>query len=135
MDAADVVRWFYGLYEQYKMTPFKIGYDNWHAKDFKRLVIEHFGEDILEQIRMDFAALSGPMRIVESDLKGKKLVYNNNPIDRWCLRNTSFKTNNLGMIMPVKKYGQSKNRIDGTLGFIIAYAAYSRYKSEYMNLV
>jgi len=135
VDPAAVVAWFYGLYTQYQMTPFKIAYDNWHAKDFKRLVAEHFGEEVLERINMDFMSLSGPMRIVESDLKSKKLNYNNHPIDRWCLKNTSFKTNNLGMIMPVKKYGQSKNRIDGTLGFIIAYAAYSRFKNEYMSLV
>jgi hypothetical protein len=34
--------------------------------------------------------------------------------------------------MPVKVFGQSKNRIDGALGYIICYAALSRFKSEYM---
>ncbi|MDD3157677.1 terminase TerL endonuclease subunit [Anaeromusa sp.] len=135
VDPLAVAQWFYGLYQQYGMIPFKIGYDNWHAKDFKRLVGEYFGEEVLEQIRMDYASLSGPMRIVESDLKSKKLVYGNNPIDRWCLKNVSVKLDNIGRIMPVKLQGQSKNRIDGALGFIIAYAAYSRYKSEYMSMV
>ena len=135
VDPLAVAKWFYGLYTQYKMVPFKIGYDNWHAKDFKRLVAEYFGEEILERIEMTPAALSGPMRIVESDLKNKKLVYNDNEIDRWCLKNVSVKMDNIGRIMPVKKQGQSKNRIDGALGFFIAYAAYSRYKSEYMSMV
>ncbi|MPM26712.1 hypothetical protein SDC9_73216 [bioreactor metagenome] len=135
IDAVYVVKWFYSLYEQYKMTPFKIGYDNWHAKDFKKLTAEYFGEEVLERINMDFLSLSGPMRVVESDLKSKKLNYNNNEIDRWCLKNTSYKTNNLGLIMPVKKHGQSKNRIDGALGFIIAYASYSRFKSEYLDRI
>jgi len=133
VDAGLVAGWFYGLYENYGMIPYKIGYDNWHAKDFKNKIIEIFGEDILEQIRMDYLSLSGAMRIVEAYLKKKFLNYNDNPIDRWCLKNTSYKTNNLGMIMPVKLYGQSKNRIDGTLGFIIAVSAYSRYKSEFME--
>jgi phage terminase large subunit-like protein len=133
VDAVYVVKWFYSLYEQYRMKPLKIGYDNWHATDFKKLVKEYFGEEVLERINMDFLSLSGPMRIVESDLKSKKLNYNNNEIDRWCLKNTSYKTNNLGMIMPVKKHGQSKNRIDGTLGFIIAYATFSRFKSELLS--
>ena len=44
------------------------------------------------------------------------------------------KSNNIGLIMPVKKYGQSKNRIDGTLGFIILYATYSRYKSDFVAM-
>lgn len=134
VDAEDVVKWFYSLYKNYKMMPYKVGYDNWHAKDFKKLMIDYFGdEDILERINMDFISLSGAMRSVESDLKNKKLNYNNNPIDRWCLRNTSYKTNNLGLIMPIKKYGQSKNRIDGALGFIIAYATYTRFKSEFLG--
>lgn len=135
VDPLIIVQWFYGLYKQYNMRPFKIGYDNWHAKDFKKLVTEYFGEEVLERIVMDFMSLSGPMRVVEADLKSKRLNYNNNKIDRWCLKNTSYKTNNLGMIMPVKLYGQSKNRIDGTLGFIIAYATYSRFKSEYLSLI
>ena len=36
--------------------------------------------------------------------------------------------------MPVKKYGESKNRIDGALGFIICYAAFSENKSEYFAM-
>lgn len=135
VDPAMVAAWFYSLYTEYRLLPFKIGYDNWHAKDFKRLTAEYFGEDILEQIRMDFPSLSNPMRIVEADLKNKKLIYNNNPIDRWCLKNVSAKMDNIGRIMPVKLQGQSKNRIDGALGFFIAYAAYSRYKSEYRSLI
>ncbi|MDR2006920.1 MAG: terminase large subunit [Acidaminococcales bacterium] len=134
VDAEFVVKWFYGLYKQYGMKPFKIGYDNWHANDFKRLVKEYFGEEVLERVGMDMNSLSNPMRTVETDLKSKKLIYNNNPIDRWCLKNTSFKTDNIGRIMPVKHHGQSKNRIDGTLGFIIAYAAFGRYKSEYLSI-
>ncbi|CQR73313.1 Phage Terminase [Sporomusa ovata DSM 2662] len=132
VDAVYVVKWFYGLYEQYKMMPFKIGYDNWHALDFKKLVTEYFGEEVLERINMDFLSLSGPMRVVESDLKSKKLNYNNNEVDRWCLKNTSYTVNKLGLIMPVKLQGQSKNRIDGTLGFIIGQATFSRFKSEFL---
>lgn len=133
VDPAMVVKWFYELYEQYQMTPLKIGYDNWHALDFKKLVKEHFGEEVLERINMDFSSLSNPMRLLETALKNKSLNYNNNVMDRWNLRNVSIKIDNIGRIMPIKKYGQSKNRIDGALGFIIAFATYSRYKSEFMG--
>lgn len=134
VDTESVVKWFYGLYEEYRMLPFKFGYDNWHAKEFKRRIEEYFGdEELLERINMDFMALSGAMRLVESDLKSGRLCYNHHKIDRWCLRNTSYKMNNIGLIMPVKKFGQSKNRIDGALGFIIAYAVFSRYKGEFIE--
>lgn len=134
VDASAVAGWFISLYTAYKMKPFKIGYDNWHSQDFKRQIADYFGEDILERIGMDFNSLSNPMNILESDLKYKKINYNNHPIDRWCLMNTAIKTNNIGQIMPIKKYGQSKNRIDGTLGFIIGEATYWRYKTEYNAL-
>ena len=81
---------------------------------------------------MDFSSLSNPMRLLESALKNKTLNYNNHEIDRWNLRNVSIRMDNIGRIMPVKKMGQSKNRIDGALGFMIGFATYSRFKSEYM---
>ena len=83
---------------------------------------------------MDFKTLSNPMSILESDLRRKVINYNNNPIDRWCLSNTAIKLDTIGRMMPVKKYGESKNRIDGALGFIISYAAFSENKSEYFAM-
>lgn len=133
VDAELVAGWFVDLYEQYGMMPYKIGYDNWHSKDFQEIIAENFGKEVLERIGMDFMSLSGPMRSLESDLGRNVLVYNNNEIDRWCLSNTGYKTNNIGLIMPVKKYGTSKNRIDGTLSDIICYATFNRYRSLYRD--
>lgn len=133
VDAELVAGWFVDLYEHYGMMPYKIGYDNWHSKDFQEIIAENFGKEVLERIGMDFMSLSGPMRSLESDLGRNVLVYNNNEIDRWCLSNTGYKTNNIGLIMPVKKYGTSKNRIDGTLSGIICYATFNRYRSLYRD--
>lgn len=133
VDAELVAGWFVDLYEHYGMMPYKIGYDNWHSKDFQEIIAENFGKEVLERIGMDFMSLSGPMRSLESDLGRNVLVYNNNEIDRWCLSNTGYKTNNIGLIMPVKKYGTSKNRIDGTLSNIICYATFNRYRSLYRD--
>lgn len=133
VDAELVANWFVDLYEHYGMMPYKIGYDNWHSKDFREIIADNFGKEVLERIGMDFMSLSGPMRSLESDLGRNVLVYNNNEIDRWCLSNTGYKTNNIGLIMPVKKYGTSKNRIDGTLSNIICYATFNRYRSLYRD--
>lgn len=133
VDAELVAEWFVDLYEHYGMMPYKIGYDNWHSKDFQEIIADNFGKEVLERIGMDFMSLSGPMRSLESDLGRNVLVYNNNEIDRWCLSNTGYKTNNIGLIMPVKKYGTSKNRIDGTLSDIICYATFNRYRSLYRD--
>lgn len=133
VDAELVAGWFVDLYEHYGMMPYKIGYDNWHSKDFQEIIADNFGKEVLERIGMDFMSLSGPMRSLESDLGRNVLIYNNNEIDRWCLSNTGYKTNNIGLIMPVKKYGTSKNRIDGTLSDIICYATFNRYRSLYRD--
>lgn len=134
VDDSMVVDWFKNLYVNYHLVPFKIGYDNWHSQDFKKGIAELFGADVLERIGMDFNSLSGPMSVLESYLKEHMINYNNNPVDRWCLTNTAIRLNNIGQMMPVKKFGQSKNRIDGTLGYIIAVAVYLRYKTDYLAI-
>ena len=128
-----VVEWFAGIYRQFGIIPYKVGFDNWHSKAFKAKFAELFGEDVLERVGMDYMSLSGPMRALEADLKRKALNYDYNEIDRWCLKNTALKTNNIGLIMPVKKYGTSKNRIDGALSNIICYAVLGRFRSEYRS--
>lgn len=133
VDAGMVADWFTGLYDNYGMIPFKIGFDNWHSRDFQELIGNYFGKEVLERIGMDYMSLSGPMRSFESDLQRNNFIYNNNPVDRWCFSNTGYKTNNVGLIMPVKKYGTSKNRIDGTLSAIICYATFNRYKALYRD--
>ena len=139
VDQSYIVKWFYKLYEDYGMIPYKVGYDNWHAKDFVKMMAQYFGEEITERIAMDKKVMSNPMRIVEADLKAKKLIYNNdiveeNEMDIWCLRNTAIKVDDIGQIMPVK-VRQSFNRIDGALSFIICQATYSMYKNDYLSLV
>ena len=133
VDDDTVVEWFVGIYREWGIIPYKVGFDNWHSKAFKSRFAELFGEDVLERVGMDFMSLSGAMRTLEADLKRKALNYNNNEVDRWCLKNTAVKTNNIGLIMPVKKYGTSKNRIDGALSGIITYAVLNRFRSEYRS--
>lgn len=133
VDDSMVVDWFVGIYKEYGIIPYKVGFDNWHSKAFKSMFAEVFGEEVLERVGMDFMSLSGAMRALESDLKRKSLNYNHNEMDCWCLKNTAVKTNNIGLIMPVKKYGTSKYRIDGALSGIITYAVLNRFRSEYRS--
>ncbi len=134
VDPAMVSQWYISLLRELQARPYKIGFDNWHAKQLKDNLTEAFGPEVLERVSMDFLSLNGAMASLESDLTYKKLNYNNNEMDRWCLSNTAFKLNNMGLKMPVKIWNQAKNRIDGTLGLLTAYAAYSRFSSTYLSL-
>lgn len=130
VDPSAVVEWYYALAEQYDLRPMKFGFDIWHATALKKGLAEYFGEDTLCKVGMNFFSLSNPMSLLEADLTTRKLNYDNNEITRWCLRNVALKLNNLGMKMPVK-VGNSKNRIDGAVALIIAYAAAATCKLEY----
>lgn len=134
VDPDAVIAWFVGLLKNYGCRPLKIGFDNWHAKGIKDGLASVFGAEVLERIGMDFMSLNGAMSSLESDLTLKKLNYNDNEITRWCLRNTALKLNSIGLKMPVKKFGSAKNRIDGAVALMIAYATLSRFRSDYIYL-
>lgn len=139
IDTSYIVKWYISLKEKYDMRPFKIGYDNFDAKAMAKELTEYFGSDIPVRVPMKAETLSNPMRIVESDLRTKDIIYHNdisgiNEMDIWCLENAAFKINRIGLIMPVKVQGQSNKRIDGALTYIICYAVLGWHKKEFLEL-
>ena len=73
--------------------------------------------------------VSNPMKLVEADLKGQLINYQENPIDQWCLGNASMEIDNFGNVMAVKINNQQNRRIDGAVTLIILYEMYRRYRS------
>ncbi|MGL5712574.1 MAG: terminase large subunit [Paraclostridium sp.] len=133
VDYSDIVAWYISLYKKYGIRVFKTGYDRWNAKSFVK-EMDDYGFD-LEKIPQDINNMSNPMKLLEADLKSNLVNYNQNPIDIWCLSNTSVKTDNLGRIMPVKVQDMRNRRIDGAVTMIIAYATYDRFRKEYLQIV
>jgi phage terminase large subunit-like protein len=74
------------------------------------------------------------MKQLEADLKNKNVIYNNNPILKWCLANTQAKVDINGNIQP-SKLSSKYRRIDGTVALIICYAVLNRYRLEFENMV
>lgn len=134
VDPDAVIAWFVGLLKNYNVRPLKIGLDMWHATGVKNGLKAVFGDEVCERIGMDFMSLNGAMSSLESDLRLKRLNYNDNSITAWNLRNVALKLNNIGLKMPAKKYGSAKNRIDGAVALMIAYATLSRFSSDYFYL-
>jgi phage terminase large subunit-like protein len=125
-----ITKYLWSLYEMYQLRPFKIGYDQWNAKGFTKNIEELFGNDVHEKVLMNYSTLSNPMKSLSSDIKDKKVNYQNNPISLWNLSNVSIKSNNYGQIMPVKVHGSS-SRIDGAVTMIICKAIEQRYSSDF----
>lgn len=132
-DFSLVTQWFIQICKEYGIKPYKIGYDNALAKYWVK-DMEDTGFD-MERIPQKREVMSTPMKLLEADLRSKLFVYNNNPIDRFCLKNTAMDIDKRALIMPVKVEKKGINRIDGTVTMIITEAVLMQYRSEYMKAV
>ena len=128
VDLTIVADWFYKLYEQYGLRLYKCGYDVKFSKEFlKRMDAYGFETEMVLQNKL---TLSDPTKLVEADLKGKLINYNENPIDSWCLGNSALEIDNAGNVQIVKTQGQAARRIDGAVTLAILYEMYRRYRSD-----
>lgn len=135
IEKEDIYKYIVQLFEEYGIRPLRWGYDEWNAEELVTSIKNYFGADVPTKVRMDFASLNDAMNAVQADLYYDNLIWDNNPITRWCLRNTSCKTDPIGRHMPLKIMGKSENRIDGALSIIIAYATLDRCYKELKSRV
>ena len=110
-------------------------YDPWHVDDsLLREFQMEFGEKAMIPVRQGVITLSQPMKDLKADLQAKQILYNDNPIDKWCFFNTCVKTDINGNIQPVKGL-DSRNRIDGTLALIDGYKVLQDKMDELQSLI
>ena len=113
--------WFDEVRSREKINISLIAYDPWHVGDAEiRELKNRFGKKSVQAVRQGAKSLSEPMKRLAVELANKNVVYNNNPITKWCLINTSVKTDVNGNIQPVKKL-DPRLRIDGTAAMITGY--------------
>lgn len=127
--------WFCELRDNEDIFILYIGYDPWHIDDSLLQEFKNeFGEKSMIPVRQGVFTLSQPMKDLKADLQAKNIVYNDNPIDKWCLYNTIVKTDINGNIQPVKG-NDSRNRIDGALALIDGYKVLQDKMMEYQSLI
>ena len=127
-------QWFLEVREAFDLYIPWIGYDAWSADYWVEEMKGHFGAEAMIQVIQGKKTLSGPMHSLGADLKSKRINYNNNPIDKWCLSNTSVDMDKNGNIQPHKGTNQ-RRRIDGTAALLNAYVVMQDKMSEYQNLI
>lgn len=131
-DIADVADWYLRLLKDYRMKPYKIGYDQRFARTFTDRCAEYgFDTEMINQGRY----LSTAMKLTEADLKSRIINYGGNPVDKWCLKNCCCEGDNFGNIQPRKAKGQPSMRIDGAVTTIMIEEIYSRYRADYRRLI
>ena len=132
---SDVAEWFFELYKLYHIYPFKVGYDNRFALEFRRRFEDLIGTGVAEQVLQTTVSLSEPMRAMEAELTMHRVCYNQNPVFQWNLENISVETDKNGYIKPKKNFGNPKNRIDGGAAALNCYAMLQRNRAEFLETV
>lgn len=129
-----VTEWFKELMELHDLYISWVGYDGWSAKYWVEEMKSFFGENTMIPIIQGKKTLSGPMKKMGADLESKLIVYNNNPIDKWCLTNTSIDVDKNDNIQPIKTSNQ-RRRIDGAAALLDAYVVLQDKLEEYQNMI
>lgn len=129
-----VTEWFVELQEQFDVYIPWVGYDSWSAKYWVEEMRNYFGQESMIPVIQGKKTLSDPMKRLGVALQSKLINYNNNPIDKWCLANTSYDEDKNGNIQPCKTSKPTK-RIDGTAALLDAYVVYLDKENEYLSLI
>ena len=79
-----------------------IGYDSWSAAYFVGGYAGILTENGNDPIIQGKKTLSQPMKNLGADLENNLIVYNNNPVDKWCLCNTAVDIDRNDNIQPIK---------------------------------
>ena len=131
---SDVTAWFVRMVEEYDIRPLWICYDR-ALTGYWVPEMEGRGFE-MERTPQGPYTWNQPMREMGAAFREHRVVYNNNPILRWCLANTAKKktnSNSIEMIQPVKI--QANRRIDGMVSLLNAWVGYVKHFDEYMPYV
>lgn len=130
----DVTEWFIELWERFDLFFYAIGYDEWGAEMWAQEMRQYFGADTMIPVRQGVKTLSAPMKLLGADLSAHRIVYNDNPIDEWCLANTSYEEDKNGNIQP-RKTNNPRRRIDGAAALLDAYTVYLQKEEAYKMII
>lgn len=131
-----VVEWFREMQDKRDIYLYRCGYDSWSAKYFIDDMEAEFGKSVMEPVIQGKKTLSAPMKSLGADLSKKLIVYNNNPILKWCLTNTSVDVDKNDNIQPSKvSVGKTTRRIDGMAGLLDAYVIRDKHLEEYLSIL
>ncbi len=130
----DVKAWFVEIQEKHDIYLNMIGYDSWSAAYFVEDMQDYFGKTAMIPVIQGKKTLSQPMKDLGADLENNLIVYNNNPVDKWCLCNTAVDVDKNDNIQPIKT-SKPRRRIDGTAALLDAYVVLQNNINDYMSLI
>ncbi len=134
VDFHAVSQWFVDMVKEHNIRPLWIGYDA-ALSGYWIPEMTEYGFD-MERIRQGPFTWTYPMKQLGGLFEEHKIIYQNNPMLRWCVLNTGVKTTNkdgINSIQPVKT--SATKRIDGLVSLLNAFTCYLNHEDEYLRYV
>lgn len=131
-----VADWFYNIQKEWKIKVWKCGYDQRFSREFLKRMADHGWTKENEEmilILQNAQTLSNAMKLLEADFKQQLVNYNENEIDRWCLKNAGIKVDDYQQCLCVKS--EAAKRIDGAVTDIILYETYRRNRTDFKLII
>lgn len=134
VDYHAVTQWFVDMVQQHNNRPLWVCYDRALSGYWVQEMTD-YGFEMVD-IPQGARTWSYPMKQLGGLLEEHKIIYNNNPMLRWCLSNTKKKSineNGIESIQPVKE--KSTKRIDGMVSLLNAFVGYCNHEDEYCQYI
>lgn len=131
VDYNDVTQWFVEMVQKHDIRPLWICYDA-ALSGYWAPQMEETGF-VMEKIRQGPITWTYPMKLLGGALQEHRIIYQNNPMLRWCLANTAKKSTNrdgIESIQPVKC--ASNRRIDGMVSLLNAWVGLQKHTDEFL---
>lgn len=131
VDYNAVTQWFVDMVKVHDIRPLWICYDAALSGYWAPQMAET--GFIMEKIRQGPFTWTYPMKQLKGAFEERKVIYQNNPMLRWCLLNTAVKSLNergIESIQPVKS--ASNRRIDGMVSLLNAWTGLQNHSEEFV---
>lgn len=131
VDYNDVTEWFVSMIQERDIRPLWVCYDAALSGYWVPQMTDMGFE--MERIRQGPVTWTYPMKRMKGLFEDHRIVYQNNPILRWCLSNTAAKSSNqrgIDSIQPEKI--TANRRIDGTVSLLNAMTGYYNHEDEFL---
>lgn len=129
-----VTEWFLEVQNELDIYMAWVGYDSWGSTYWTEEMAGEFGAECMVPIRQGKKTLSAPMKALGADLASHRVVYQNNPVTKWCLANMAYEEDKNGNIQPCKTSKRTK-RIDGAAALLDAYVVLQDKLADYESMI
>lgn len=131
VDYSLVTKWFLDMVEKHDIRPLWVGYDRAMANYWSQ-EMQSYGFDMIPVAQGPYT-WTYSFKSMGAAFMEHRVVYDNNPVVRWCLCNTAAKALNkdgIESVQPVKI--QQNRRIDLTVAILNAWVVYDKHYDEFI---